>query len=209
MMPTIIIIFLFIIYCITTNKLSPIYLLSHDRAMSSRHKAIAIPMHIINDEPHFLIVHDRRFKEWTFVTGGCRKREIYNPLRCALRELEEETRGVVNIKAGAYSYYKFDIQDEEDSEMTNVYHVYILDFPMSLRDQEKIITRFNMNKEMMTSNKSRFKKQYDENDFINFDTMNSIQNRSDIWNMIKIYVIRNIKFKDAIYSKRTTFNLKK
>ena len=93
--------------------------------------------------------------------------------------------------------------------MTNVYHVYILDFPMSLRDQEKIITRFNMNKEMMTSNKIRFKKQYDENDFINFDTMNSIQNRSDIWNMIKIYVIRNVKFKDAIYSKRTIFNLKK
>lgn len=187
----------------------PILLFAYGRAMSSRHKAIAIPMHIINDEPHFLIVHDRRFKEWTFVTGGCRRREIYNPLRCALRELEEETRGVVNIKAGTYSYYKFYIQDEEEKDMTNVYHVYILDFPMSLRDQEKIITRFNMNRDMMTTNKIRFKKQYDENDYINFDTMKSINERDDIWKMIIVHVIKNSEFTQAIYSKRTSFNLKK
>jgi len=174
-----------------------------------RHKAIAIPMHIINNEPHFLLVHDRRFKEWTFVTGGCRKREIYNPLRCALRELEEETRGVVNIKAGTYSYYKFTTIDEEDPEMTNVYHVYILDFQMTLRDQEKIITKFNINKDMMTKNKIRFKKLYDENDFIDFDTIHGIKNRSDIWKMISVHVIKNNEFEEALYSKRVSFNLKK
>jgi hypothetical protein len=177
--------------------------------MSSRHKAIAIPMHVIDEEPHFLIVHDRRFKEWTFVTGGCRKREIYNPLRCALRELEEETRGVVNIQSGTYSYYKFEIQDEEEKDMINVYHVYILDFPMTLREQERIITQFNINREMMTSNKIRFKKQYDENDLIDFDTINSIKSRSDIWKMISVHVIKNSKFSEALHSKRVSFNLKK
>jgi hypothetical protein len=140
------------------------------------------------------------------VTGGCRRREIYNPLRCALRELEEETRGIVKIQCGLYSYYKFSFFD---GDMENVYHVYIIDFPMTLRDQEKIITKFNTNRAMMESNRIRFKKQYDENDFIDFDTIKGIENRSDIWNMIKSYVIENSKFTEALYSARIPFNIKK
>jgi hypothetical protein len=177
--------------------------------MSSRHKAIAIPMCIINSEPHFLLVHDRRFKEWTFVTGGCRRREIYNPLRCAVRELEEETRGVIKMYTGLYSYYKFSFFDESEVDMENVYHVYILDFPMTLRDQEKIISKFNMNRELMKANKIRFKKQYDENDMLDFDTINGINSRNDIWKMIYMHVVKNSKFIDAIYSQRIPFNLKK
>jgi 8-oxo-dGTP pyrophosphatase MutT (NUDIX family) len=57
-------------------------------------------MSTIDGVQHFLIVHDRRYREWTFVTGGCRRREVYNPLRCALRELEEETRGLIKLKKG-------------------------------------------------------------------------------------------------------------
>ena len=125
-----------------------------------RHKAIAIPVCFINGEPHFLIVHDKRFREWTFVTGGCRRREIFNPLQCALRELEEETRGVINITTGSYSYFKFSVKDSCD--VMNVYHVYIIDFPMSLSDQERFINQFDMNKDLMDRNQIRFKKQYDE-----------------------------------------------
>ena len=60
-----------------------------------KYKAIAVPVTFVDDTPRFLTVRDWRFKDWIFVTGGCRRREIYNPLRTALRELEEETRGVV------------------------------------------------------------------------------------------------------------------
>lgn len=171
-----------------------------------RHKAIAIPVYFINGEPHFLIVHDKRFREWTFVTGGCRRREILNPLRCALRELEEETRGVINIKNGAYSYFKFSVRDSCD--VTNVYHVYIIDFPMSLVDQKKFIDQFSFNKQLMDTNQIRFKKQYDENDFIEFDTMNGIKYRKNIWSMIQKSVIENIEFHDALYSNsRIPFSL--
>ena len=163
-----------------------------------RHKAIAIPVYFINGEPHFLIVHDKRFREWTFVTGGCRRREILNPLRCALRELEEETRGVINITNGSYSYFKFSVRDSCD--VTNVYHVYIIDFPMSLTDQKKFIDQFSFNKQLMDSNKIRFKKQYDENDSIEFDTMNGIKYRKNIWSMIQNSVIDNIDFHNALYS---------
>lgn len=171
-----------------------------------RHKAIAIPVYFINGEPHFLIVHDKRFREWTFVTGGCRRREIINPLRCALRELEEETRGVINIKNGSYSYFKFSVRDACD--VTNVYHVYIIDFPMSLTDQKKFIDQFSLNKQLMDTNQIRFKKQYDENDFIEFDTINGMKYRKNIWSMIQTSVIENIEFHNALYSnKRIPFSL--
>lgn len=173
-----------------------------------RHKAIAIPVCFIKGEPHFLIVHDKRFKEWTFVTGGCRKREIFNPLRCALRELEEETRGVINITNGVYSYFKFCVKDTCD--VLNVYHVYVLDFPISLCDQEKIILQFQSRKELMDTNKIRFKKQYDENDSIEFDTMNGLKHRKNIWTMIQSSVLENIEFHNALYSgTRVPFNIKK
>lgn len=173
-----------------------------------RHKAIAIPVCFIQGEPHFLIVHDKRFREWTFVTGGCRKREIFNPLRCALRELEEETRGVVNITNGTYSYFKFTVRD--CCEVLNVYHVYVIDFPMSLCDQEKIITQFQSRKELMDTNRIRFKKQYDENDHIEFDTFSGIRHRKNIWTMIKQSVLENIEFHNALYTKeRIPFNIKK
>ena len=174
-----------------------------------RHKAIAIPVYFIQGEPHFLIVHDKRFREWTFVTGGCRKREIFNPLRCALRELEEETRGVINITNGSYSYFKFNLKDPCD--VLNVYHVYILDFPMSLCDQEKFITQFDFRKDLMDKNHIQFRKQYDENDFIEFDTINGIKHRKNIWTMIQEYVLENIEFHDALYNthKRIPFSIKK
>lgn len=173
-----------------------------------RHKAIAIPVCFIQGEPHFLLVHDKRFREWTFVTGGCRKREIFNPLRCALRELEEETRGVINITTGAYSYFTFSVKDACD--VTNVYHVYVIDFPMSLCDQEKFITQFDFRKELMDTNQIRFKKQYDENDLIEFDTMNGLKHRKNIWGMIQNMILDNMDFHNALYaSNRIPFNIKK
>ena len=72
-----------------------------------KHKAIAIPVTFAGDTPRFLTVRDKQFKEWIFVTGGCRRREIFTPLRTALRELEEETRGVVSLKEGEYTSFKF------------------------------------------------------------------------------------------------------
>ena len=171
-----------------------------------RHKAIAIPVCFINGEPNFLIVHDKRFHEWTFVTGGCRKREIFNPLRCALRELEEETRGVVNITHGSYSYFHFAVKDICD--VLNVYHVYIIDFPMSHEDQKSIIDQFEIKKKLMDNNYIRFKKQYDENDSIEFDTIKGIKDRKDLWSMINESVIKNNEFYRALYStSRTPFKI--
>jgi 8-oxo-dGTP pyrophosphatase MutT (NUDIX family) len=88
-----------------------------------RHKTITVLVSFIDDKPRFLTVRDRRHKDWIFITGGCRKRETSNPLRCALRELEEETRGVILLKEGSYSHFSFvhntRTPEEEEQDRTD------------------------------------------------------------------------------------------
>jgi ADP-ribose pyrophosphatase YjhB (NUDIX family) len=159
-----------------------------------RHKSIAIPVSCSsNGAPaKFLLVHDRRYKEWTFVTGGCRRREIFNPLRCAVRELEEETRGIINLKKGTYSYFSFSFKDTEG--VNNVYHVYVFDVQMSDIEQSQIVTKFNEEKAKMDGRQVPFRKNYDENDSCEFDTLEGITGRRDLWDMIRTHVLRNPQF---------------
>ena len=60
--------------------------------MKYRKKVIVIPY--INRL--FLMVKDKKYEEWTFVTGSCKKNEDFSD--CALRELYEETNGTINLQ---------------------------------------------------------------------------------------------------------------
>jgi hypothetical protein len=82
---------------------------------------------------------------------------------------------------------------------------------MSLCDQEKFITQFDFRKDLMDKNHIQFRKQYDENDFMEFDTINGIKHRKNIWTMIQEYVLENVEFHDALYNtnKRIPFSIKK
>ena len=150
-----------------------------------RHKAIIIPV-IKSDtsESKFLTVKDSRHQEWIFVTGGCKKSEVDNPLKCGLRELEEETRGVINIRNGEFSEFQFESSYRSPEEtkkdrfegiiVTLVYHVYLVNIHITAEQQTKIIQEFHVNKARMEINKKdgiRIKKAYDENDDISFDTL--------------------------------------
>jgi hypothetical protein len=168
-----------------------------------RHKAISIPVSWINNVPHFLVVHDRRYKEWTFVTGGCRRREIWNPIRCAVRELEEETRGIMNLKRGTYSHFKFSTKNPEEKadeglEVLSIYHVYLFEVPMTHIEHRHIVKRFTEEKEKMETRQMAFRKNYDENDFCEFDTLEGISARSNLWPMIRTHVITNPEFHQAL-----------
>jgi 8-oxo-dGTP pyrophosphatase MutT (NUDIX family) len=174
-----------------------------------KHKAIAIPVSYSDSQnPKFLTVKDRRFKEWVFVTGGCRKREIVNPLRCALRELEEETRGVVNIKHGTYSYFNFSL---EDVHMTLIYHVYILDVDIPTSEQLQLVKRFYEQKAIVDKRKVEglpVKRVYDENDMMNFETLGEFINRERVWPLIRNNILNNPEFYSALSStNRKTFNM--
>ena len=179
-----------------------------------KHKAIAIPVSFTDDKPYkFLTVRDRRYGEWTFVTGGCRKSEISNPLKCALRELEEETRGTVNIKAGYYSYFNFNYLpttsnfDKKVEEVT--YHVYILDFNIPKYEQFRLINKFNLAKKNLDKMKRMnlpIKVVYDENDIMSFETLSEFDSRGDhVWELIRKNILENPKFYSALNSPEKKF----
>ena len=133
-----------------------------------KHKAIAIPVSFHDGTARFLTVRDKRFKEWIFVTGGCRRREIFNPLRTALRELEEETRGVVSLKKCDYTHYSFTVKESPTVDLE--YNVFIFFVNYSRTDQQELIRRFNEEKHKMHTKKINMKRTYDENDFMSFDS---------------------------------------
>jgi len=169
-----------------------------------KHKAIAIPVSFLNGNFYrFLTVRDRRFREWTFVTGGCRKSEVINPLRCALRELEEETRGTVNMKRGRYSYFNFEYIPE-NSINSITYHVYILEFNIPSHEQYKLIDKFNVAKDKLEKLKELnipIKLVYDENDIMNFETLPEFESKGvEVWELIRKNILDNPKFYRALNS---------
>ena len=186
-----------------------------------RYKAIAIPVSFADGKPRFLTVRDRRFKEWIFVTGGCHRREVTNPLRCALRELEEETRGVVSIRDGTYSSYVYTCKnhsqedldkDRKDGvEVTLIYNIYIIDFNITRPKQLEYIRRFDDAKRVMDDRKRRklsIKRTYDENDAMCFDTLEEFS-RKRRWDFITRSVIDNPEFLQALNTlNRKRFSVK-
>jgi hypothetical protein len=170
-----------------------------------RHKAIIVPV-VRSPELKFLTVRDSRHQEWIFVTGGCKKSEVEYPLKCGLRELEEETRGVVNIKSGEFVEFQFESNYRSPEEtrkdrsegiiVTLVYHVYIINLNITQEEQQSIIQSFHTNKDKMDTNKKdglHIKKAYDENDDISFDTLGEF-NKKPRWNLIVKNIIENREF---------------
>jgi hypothetical protein len=186
-----------------------------------RHKVLAIPVTFTEDKPRFLTVRDRVCKEWIFISGGGRKMEVLTPIRCALRALEEEAKGVVNVKSGLYTSYIFETTDrspeelEEDKkegvQVTIVYHVFIFFMRISAHEQQDIVRKFNYEKakvEIRKRDKLPIKRTYDENDFMSFDTLD-IFNRKNRWDLIVNKVINNPDFYSALNSlNRKSFNIR-
>ncbi|MDB4588384.1 NUDIX hydrolase [bacterium] len=181
----------------------------------TRHKAIAIPVTFADGKPRFLTVRDARFKEWIFVTGGCRKNEIGNPLRCALRELEEETRGVINIRSGEYNTFSFMVRQRNAAdgvEITSIYHVFILFVRYNQQEQSRLVRRFYDAKAKTDARKEAklpIRKTYDENDLMCFDTLDEYKARARKWDIIVNNVVQNNEFYHMLNSlNRKGFNLR-
>ena len=174
-----------------------------------KYKAIAIPVTFAEGKPRFLTVRDRRFKDWIFVTGGCRRREVFNPLRCALRELEEETRGVICLKKGEYTEFKFTVKENVTTEL--IYNVFIFFVDYSRNEQYTLIKKFYDEKQktqVKKQNKQPIKKTFDENDYMSFDTLEEFNTRKK-WSRIDENIIKNPEFYACVSSmNRKTFSIK-
>lgn len=171
-----------------------------------KHKAIAIPVTFTGETPRFLTVRDKRFKEWIFVTGGCRRREIFYPIRCALRELEEETRGVVSLKRGEYTSFSFTVKESPNVDLE--YTVFIFFVNYSRVEQVELVKKFNEEKYKMHTKKIHMKRTYDENDYMSFDTLSEFNTRNR-WDRIVHNVVKNPEFYACVTSlNRKTFAIK-
>ena len=174
-----------------------------------KYKAIAIPVSFAGDKARFLTVRDARFKDWIFVTGGCRRREIFNPIRCALRELEEETRGVVSLKNGEYSEFKFTVKESPTVDLE--YNVFIFYVNYNRSEQHQQIKKFYEEKQKTNLKKimnQPIKKTHDENDYMSYDTLEEFNTRKR-WKLIVDNVLKNPEFYSCITSlNRKTFSIK-
>ena len=174
-----------------------------------KYKAIAVPVTFTGDKPKFLTVRDRRFKDWIFVAGGCRRREIVNPIRCALRELEEETRGVISLKKGQYSEFKFVVKESPGVDLE--YNVFIFFVDYTPQQQTELVKKFNDEKQktnLKKIQKQPYKRTYDENDFMNFETLTEFNTKKQ-WDRIVKNVLNNPEFYACITSlNRKTFSIK-
>lgn len=175
----------------------------------SLQKAIAIPIVDTGTQKKFLIVQDKRHKEWTFVTGGCKHSEVFNPLRCALRELEEETRGIIDIRRGLYSYFRFAAQPGNDPIEYSVYHVYFIHIGYVPEEKlSQLEECFKTEKEKMDTHKVYFQKNYDENDSMKFATLKDIMECKTLWKFIYDKVIHHRQFYSSLCEKNARhFNL--
>ena len=149
------------------------------------HKAIAIPVsYNSNGPPKFLTVRDRRFKDWTFITGGCRKREILNPIRCALRELSEETRGALRIFEGEYNSFSFNVHLDGEIHTYNVF-IFLVHFDDGT--MKNIVRDFNTHK-AKTENRKRcglsIRLVQDENDILSWDTLEEFSKKK-LWSVAR------------------------
>jgi ADP-ribose pyrophosphatase YjhB (NUDIX family) len=174
-----------------------------------KHKAIAIPVSFNGDQPRFLTVRDWRFKDWIFVTGGCRRREIANPIRCALRELEEETRGVVSLKNVEYTDFKFTVQESPTVDLE--YNVFVFFVDYNRAEQHNQVKKFYEEKAKMNLKKLHnqpIRKTHDENDYMSYDTLPEFNSRKR-WKLIIDNVIKNPEFYNCVQSQdRKKFSIK-
>ena len=87
-------------------------------------------------------------------------------------QLEEETRGVVQLKRGEYAEYSFTIDDDDGVEL--VYNDFILFCTFTEHEQSEIIRKFceeQQKTQLRKARKEPVKRVYDENDVLAWETL--------------------------------------
>ncbi len=152
----------------------------------------------------YVLVKDAKYKELTFVVGGCKLREIssnadakfysdYESYKtCALRELKEETRSVFgNVHMNELvTGFKFSSKDRSVAEFTK-----------DKKDRVVVTMRYtvyflplDIPKKAFYNIKGRFNKTIPENDEtsdIVLKTKSELQ-KANVWDFMKINVLRRL-----------------
>ena len=126
-----------------------------------------------------------------------------------MRELEEETRGVISLKKGQYSDFKFIVKESPGVDLE--YNVFIFFVDYTPQQQTELVRKFNDEKQktnLKKIQKQPYKRTYDENDFMNFETLTEFNTKKQ-WDRIVKNVLNNPEFYACITSlNRKTFSIK-
>lgn len=119
----------------------------------------------------FLVVRDAQEEEWSFISGTCEPREPYP--KCALREIYEETRGLIDLRA----------LPKSTRHMVTTYNrknVHVLFIPLRRTEEQmaQIVTEF--------ANAPTYDRpEMEENTHIRFETLRQFKRRALVWTFIK------------------------
>jgi 8-oxo-dGTP pyrophosphatase MutT (NUDIX family) len=165
-----------------------------------RRKVIVVPFARDGDDVvKFMVVKDRKNKEWTFVTGGCKAKE--SDVQAAQRELCEETRGVLDLdfdRSGASSFrFKTTYRDAKEladdrarnEQVVTTYSVFAVD--ITGIDFEDAKRSFRGTKATQRS--------WNENTDLNFETLESFSNKAHVWKFIRDHVLENQQFQMHVH----------
>jgi hypothetical protein len=80
--------------------------------------------------------------------------------------------------------------------------VYVFFVNISTDDMKNIVDKFKEEKHKMDTNQTSFKKNYDENDYMEFATLGEFKLKN-VWKMIDDNVIQNPDFYSALHSSKS------
>ena len=173
------------------------YVPPHKRQKRSevRYKSIVIPYietrYNNRTSTSYVLVKDAKFNEYTFIVGGCKKNE--QATTCALRELKEETRGILgNVSRHALDVgFQFDSKERSAAErkkdaiegvdVTMRYTVYYLRLDMTK-------TAFNDIRERFTKMRPK-KAENNETSDIVLKTKHELEESNKLWSFMKERVL--------------------
>jgi ADP-ribose pyrophosphatase YjhB (NUDIX family) len=168
-----------------------------------RRKVIVVPYVRRGDAVQFMVVKDRKHKEWTFVTGGVKARET--DLQAAARELREETKNALDLDLeGKTRCFRFHTRYREASELaadrvrneviTTAYSAFLVD--VSDMNVQNIKTVFRSTKNL--------KGAYNENADLTFETLDSFSKKTHVWKFIRDHVLSSSRFQEIVQNELQT-----
>lgn len=164
--------------------------------MIIRKKTITIPYILNNNIPHFLMVRDSKYHEYTFPSGGCRSKHE-SPRESALRELYEETCTTLQLSDFDHfdqliTFYS-DYRSEEESKADRKYRrgvlvQYDVFFgKLASNDTNQYISTYRN----AISRSSMMKKEFRETDEMAFFTIDQISSVI-VWDFMKNVTLPNV-----------------
>lgn len=163
-----------------------------------KHKVLVVPfMTDTNGRVRFVVVKERRFNEWSFVCGNCKKNEISNPVKAALRELREETLDTLVISSPFKYMFKYsptvvkrtDIGEEGEDVL---FHVFLFNI-QGIKPPGVIKNYYTRRKQNYKSSN----RDYTETMGIAFMTITDLS-RKKMWPFLVSRFINNQKFWEDI-----------